>query len=66
MRSDDVKPIQGAPAEALEAWLKVLLEYRITQGPIFRRILHDRILEPIKDQAVRTIIQRRALISERP
>jgi integrase len=44
----------------------VLLDYRITQGPIFRRILHDRLLEPLKDQAVRTIIQRRALMSEHP
>ena len=66
LRPEDLKPIQGAAAEALEAWLKVLLEYRITQGPIFRRILHDRILEPIKDQAVRTIVQRRALMSEQP
>jgi integrase len=66
IRPEDLKPIQGAPAEALEAWLKVLLEYRITHGSIFRRILHDRILEPLKDQAVRTIIQRRALRSEQP
>jgi integrase len=46
--------------------LKVLLEYRITHGPIIRRILHDRLLEPLKDAAVRTIIQRRALMSEQP
>jgi integrase len=66
MRPEDLKPIQGAAATALEAWLKVLLEYRITQGPLFRRILHDRLLEPLKDSAVRTIIQRRALMSEQP
>src|SRR5580658_6008343 len=66
LRPEDLKPIQGVAAEALEAWLKVLLDYRITQGPIFRRILHDRILEPLKDSAVRTIIQRRALMSEQP
>jgi integrase len=66
MRPEDLKPIQGAAAEALDAWLKVLLEYRITHGPIFRHILHERILEPLKDAAVRTIIQRRALMSEQP
>jgi len=43
-----------------------LLKYRITHGPIFRHILHERILEPLKDAAVRTIIQRRALMSEQP
>ncbi len=64
MRPEDLKPIQGAAAAALGAWLKVLLEYRITHGPIFRRILHDRLLEPLKDSAVRTIIQRRTLMSE--
>jgi integrase len=32
----NLKPIQGAAAEALEAWVKALLEFRITHGPIFR------------------------------
>lgn len=65
-RPEDMKPIQGAAAEALEAWLKVLLEYRVTEGPIFRRVAHDRIYEPLRDGAVRQIIQRRALMSEKP
>lgn len=65
-RPEDLKPIQGAAAEALEAWLNMLLQYRITRGPIFRRVMHDRIYEPLKDQAVRQIIQRRALMTSEP
>jgi integrase len=42
-----------AAAVALEAWMRALLEFRITHGPIFRRILNDRIAEPLKDGAVR-------------
>jgi integrase len=61
-----LKPIQGVAAEALEAWMKELLSFRITQGSIFRRILNDRIVEPLKDGAVRDIIRRRALLAEKP
>jgi integrase len=46
--------------------MKELLGFRITHGPIFRRILNDRIVEPIKDGAVRDIIRRRALMAEEP
>jgi site-specific recombinase XerD len=60
------KPIQGAAAEALEAWMTELLGFRITHGPIFRRILHDRIVEPLKDGAVREIIRRRARMADQP
>ena len=62
----NLKPIQGAAAEALEAWMKALLEFRITHGPIFRRILNDRIAEPLKDGAVREIIRRRARLADQP
>jgi integrase len=62
----NLKPIQGAAAEALEAWVKALLEFRITHGPIFRRILNDRIVEPLKDGAVREIIRRRARLADQP
>jgi len=62
----NLKPIQGAAAEALEAWMKELLGFRITHGPIFRRILNDRIVEPLKDGAVREIIRRRARIADQP
>jgi len=60
------KPIQGAAAEALEAWMTELLGFRITHGPIFRRIVHGRIVEPLKDGAVREIIRRRARMSDQP
>jgi integrase len=63
---NSLKPIQGAAAEALEAWMKELLGFRITRGPIFRRILNDRVVEPIKDGAVREIVRRRARMATRP
>jgi integrase len=62
----NMKPIQGAAAEALQAWMQSLLEFRITHGPIFRRILNDRIVEPLKDGAVREIIRRRAQMADQP
>ena len=40
----DFKPIQGAAAEALQAWIEVLFSYRITEGALFRAIRHERIL----------------------
>jgi integrase len=61
-----MKPIQGTAADALETWMKALLEFRITHGPIFRRILNDRIVEPLKDGAVREIIRRRAQMADQP
>jgi integrase len=62
----NLKPIQGVAAEALEAWIKGLLGFRITHGPLFRRILNDRIVEPLRDGAVREIIRRRARIADHP
>jgi integrase len=62
----NMKPVQGAAAEALETWIKALLDFRITNGPIFRRILNDRIGEPLKDGAVRDIIRRRARLADQP
>ena len=61
-----MKPIQGAAAEALQAWMQSLLEFRITHGPIFRRILNERIVEPLKDAAVREIIRRRPQMADQP
>jgi integrase len=60
------KPIQGAAAEALQAWIDELLRYRITEGKLFRRIWHDRIVEPLKDQAVRSIVRQRAKMADQP
>ena len=61
-----LKPIQGAAAEALEAWMQELLQFRITHGPLFRRILNERIGEPLKDAAVRDIVKRRAEMANQP
>ena len=62
----NLKPIQGAAAAALEIWMKALLEFRITHGPLFRRILNGRIVEPLQDAAVREIIRRRAKMAHEP
>ncbi len=62
----NLKPIQGAAAEALQAWIDELLRYRITEGKLFRCIRHDRIVEPLKDQAVRDIVRRRAKMADQP
>jgi integrase len=64
--SKNLKPIQGAAAVALTTWMQALLEFRITRGPIFRRILNDRIVEPLKDAAVREIVRRRARMAAQP
>jgi integrase len=62
----NLKPIQGAAAEALQAWIDELLRYRFTEGKLFRRIWHDRIVEPLKDQAVRNIVRARAQLANQP
>src|ERR1022692_2296522 len=62
----NMKPIQGAAAEALVVWMQALLEFRITHGALFRRILNDRIVEPLKDAAVREIVRRRARMANEP
>jgi integrase len=61
-----MKPIRGAAAAALETWMTTLLQFRITSGPLFRRILNDRIAEPLKDGAVREVIRRRARLADQP
>jgi integrase len=63
---DTFKPIQGEAAAALEGWLQELFRAKITQGPIFRRILNGQIHEPLKGAAVRDIIRRRALMADEP
>lgn len=63
---DNFKPIQGEAAVALEAWLQELFRARITQGPIFRRILNGQIHEPLKGAAVRDIVRRRAQLADQP
>jgi integrase len=61
-----IKPIVGAAALALEAWLKELFHAQITHGAIFRRIHNGRITEPLHDAAVREIIRRRAKLVDPP
>jgi integrase len=63
---ENFKPIQGEAATALEAWLQELFRVRITQGPLFRRILNGQIHEPLKDAAVRDIVRRRAQMADQP
>jgi integrase len=58
------KPIVGEAARALEAWMNELLQAKITKGAIFRRIHGGAITDPLKDGAVRDIIQRRAKLVE--
>ncbi|KRC80488.1 site-specific tyrosine recombinase XerC [compost metagenome] len=56
-RADDQKPIVGAAAQALEAWLAAS---GIRQGPIFRRVRRgDVIGEPLAAAAVRRIVLER-------
>ncbi|QVQ29635.1 site-specific integrase [Achromobacter deleyi] len=56
-RADDQKPIVGAAAQALEAWLAAS---EIRQGPIFRRVRRgDVIGEPLAAAAVRDIVLER-------
>jgi len=60
------KPIQGAAARALHAWFKRLLAQHITSGKIFRGIRHGRIVDPLRADAVRDIVLRRAKLADQP
>lgn len=51
------KPVLGAAAQALSAWLHAAA---FTEGPIFRRLWGPRVGPGLSDKAVATIIQRRA------
>jgi integrase len=55
----NLKPIVGMAAEALNAWLKCLLDSGVTSGALFRTLHQGRIGDPLKPHAVREIIQRR-------
>jgi hypothetical protein len=50
---------------ALEAWLNELFRAKITEGAIFRRIHNGKITEPLRDRAVRSIVQNRAKLVDR-
>ncbi|WP_313206931.1 site-specific integrase [Stenotrophomonas sp.] len=51
------KPILGAAAEALQAWLKAS---EITEGPVFRRVWSNTVGPGLSGEAVAGIIKRRA------
>ncbi len=63
---DSSKPIVGAAAVALEAWLNELFTAKITEGAIFRRIHQGNITEPLRDQAVWSIVRSRAKLVDPP
>jgi integrase len=63
---ENLKPIVGKAAVALEAWLNELFRAKITQGAIFRRIHEGNITEPLRDQAVWSIVRSRAKLVDPP
>jgi len=63
---EHAKPIVGEAAAALEAWLNELFKAKITEGAIFRRIHQGRITEPLRDQAVWSIVRNRAKLVDPP
>lgn len=64
-RADDAaKPVVGAAADALRAWL---LASGITSGPIFRSVRRSGSLgPPLRPEAVREIVVRRAALAGLP
>ena len=54
------KPVLGAAAHALAAWLEAAA---ITEGPMFRRLWGPRVGPGLSDKAVAAIIQRRARLA---
>jgi integrase len=65
-RPENIKPIVGEAAVALEAWLNELFRAKITEGAIFRRIHNGNITEPLRDQAVWSIVRSRAKLVDPP
>jgi integrase len=63
---ENFKPIVGEAAVALEAWLNELFRAQITEGAIFRRIHEGNITEPLRDQAVWSIVRSRAKLVDPP
>jgi integrase len=59
-------PIVGEAAVALEAWLNELFRAKVTEGAIFRRIHQGKITEPLRDQAVWSIVRSHAKLVDPP
>ncbi|MDM0019599.1 site-specific integrase [Variovorax saccharolyticus] len=62
IRAEDVKPVVGSAAVALEAWLKAS---GITSGPLFRRILKNGKLgtDGLSGTAVRDVVKARCALA---
>ncbi len=60
-QAEAVKPVVGAAATALTAWLTAS---RVTAGPIFRRIHKTRPGGPLSGQAVSLIVKRRVALAK--
>lgn len=62
MRPEDVKPVMGQAAQALQAWLNAA---QIKNGPVFRRVRKGGQVgtEPLTDASVNAIVKERALLA---
>lgn len=56
----DQKPVNGEAAEALHTWLTAA---RITEGPLFRRIVRGTLRGPLSGDAVWLMVRRRAALA---
>jgi integrase len=63
-RPEDVKPLLGSAALAMQAWLAVLKERGIQEGALFRHIRKGGHLgEPLAPAAVRDIVKERCALA---
>lgn len=63
-RPEDVKPLVGSAALAMQGWLAELKERGITEGALFRRIRKGGHLgEPLAPAAVRDIVKKRCALA---
>ena len=63
-RPEDVKPLVGSAALAMQVWLEVLKASGIQEGPLFRRIRKGNHLgEPLAPAAVRDIVKERCALA---
>lgn len=63
-RPEDVKPLTGSAAQAMQAWLDVLKSQGVKDGAIFRRIRRGgHVGEPMAASAVRDIVKDRCALA---
>lgn len=61
-RPEDVKPLIGTAAAAMQDWLAIPAKDGIKEGPIFRRIRRGgHVGEPLAPAAVREVVKERCL-----